>query len=183
MTPLTSDEKRYLLALARTAMEAELCGASAPAGVDAPRSLDVHAGAFVSLHIGDDLRGCVGYIEPAWPLPLTIARAGAAVTHDDRFPRLRPPELPRVCVEVSVLSPPAPLLAAAVEVGVHGLILSCAGRSGLLLPQVPVEWGWDRETFLDQLCRKAGLPAGTWRERAAELRGFTADRFAEGDRP
>lgn len=181
MTPLTPYDKRYLLVLARAAVEAEVRGTRAPTGTDAPPSLAVRAGAFVSLHIGDDLRGCVGFIEPSWPLAETIARAGAAVTHDNRFSPIRAPDLPQVTIEISVLSPPAPIRPDAVDIGVHGLILSCGGRSGLLLPQVPVEWGWDCATFLDQLCRKAGLPAGTWRDRAAELRAFTADRFAEGE--
>jgi AmmeMemoRadiSam system protein A len=181
MTSLTSEDKRYLLTLARAAVEAEIRGSTAPASTNAPPSLQIRAGAFVSLHVDDDLRGCVGYVEPAWPLPQTIARAGAVVTHDDRFPMLRVPELPAVAVEVSVLSPPAPIRPEDVEIGVHGLILTCAGRSGLLLPQVPLSRGWDRETFLDQLGRKAGMPAGSWRRPEAQLRAFTADRFAEGE--
>src|SRR5947207_12626683 len=115
-----------------------------PSVVDVHSSLALQAGVFVIWHLCGVLRGCVGYIEPAWPLLQTIARAGAAVTHDNRFTPLRGAELTHVSVEISILSPPAPIHPEAVEVGVHGLILSLAGRSGLLLPQVPVEWGWER---------------------------------------
>jgi uncharacterized protein len=181
VTALARDERAYLLRLARAAVEAQVLRFPGPDGRDAPAALQRRAGAFVSLHCEGDLRGCVGYVDPQWLLPETVARAGASVTRDDRFERLQASELPALDIEVSVLSPPEPIGAHAVEVGVHGLILSCSGRSGLLLPQVPVEWGWDRETFLDQLCRKAGLPEGAWQRPDAALRGFTAERLTEAD--
>jgi uncharacterized protein len=180
VTPLSDQERAYLLRLARAAVEAGVRRDPSPDGGDAPTSLQRHAGCFVSLHREGDLRGCVGYVDPRWLLPETVARAGAAVTRDDRFAPLLSSELFALEVEVSVLSAPAPIEPRAVEVGVHGLILSFAGRSGLFLPQVPVEWGWDLTTFLDQLCRKAGLPEGTWKKEGAELRGFTAERFSDG---
>jgi AmmeMemoRadiSam system protein A len=182
-TRLNADERGYLLRLARAAVEAEVRGGPAPSDGDAPPSLRRCAGAFVSVHCRGDLRGCVGYVTPQWLLPETVARAAAAVTRDDRFERLRVSELPGLLVEVSVLSSPTGIEPDAIEIGVHGLILSYAGRSGLLLPQVPVEWGWDVTTFLGQLCRKAGLPEGTWRVPGAELLGFTAERLTEHGDP
>jgi AmmeMemoRadiSam system protein A len=178
MTPLDTAAQGYLLGLARAAVEAAVRHQAAPDGNGAPESLRISTGVFVSVHRDGELRGCVGYVEPRWLIPETVARAGTAVVRDGRFDPLRPAELPDVEVEVSVLSRPTPIEAAAVEVGVHGLVLSFAGRSGLLLPQVPVEWAWDAPTFLEQLCRKAGLAEGTWRKPGAELRAFTAQRFS-----
>lgn len=177
MSVLSPDEQDYLLRLARAAIRAELACADLPRVDDAPARLRFRAGAFVSLHNAEDLRGCVGYIDPAWLLPETVVHAGAAVTRDGRFEPLLATELPALTIEISVLSPPTPIEAKAVEVGRHGLILRCAGRSGLLLPQVPLEWGWDRAVFLEQLCRKAGLPPGAWQHAGAELLAFTAERF------
>jgi len=104
--------------------------------------------------------------------------AVAAATEDPRFPPVSPGELPSLRVEVSVLTPLAPILPEEVEIGRHGLMVSQGGRRGLLLPQVPVEWGWDRETFLDQACVKAGLPPSAWRH-GATLQAFTAEVFGE----
>jgi AmmeMemoRadiSam system protein A len=133
--------------------------------------------AFVSLHQGEDLRGCVGYAEPHWPLAETVVRAGGAAAADRRFPALRPAELPDLIVEVSVLSPLVSIDPADVEVGVHGLVLRCGAGAGLLLPQVPVEQGWSREQFLESLGRKAGLGARAWQRPDAVLLAFTALRF------
>jgi AmmeMemoRadiSam system protein A len=139
-------------------------------------------GAFVTLHERStgDLRGCIGYIEPLFPLAETVTRAAlAAALHDRRFAPVTAAELPGLVIEISVLSPPQPIRPDAIVVGRHGLIISAGGRSGLLLPQVATELGWDAETFLDQTCRKAGLPAGTWRRPETELLGFTATVFGE----
>ncbi len=141
-----------------------------------------HAGAFVSLHHHGDLRGCIGQSEPREPLGEVIVHcAGAAALEDPRFTPVRPDELQALEIEVSVLTPPAPVAdPSTIVVGCHGLIVSRDGRRGLLLPQVAVEWGWTREEFLAQTCRKAGLPPDAW-QRGADVFAFEAEIFSEAD--
>jgi AmmeMemoRadiSam system protein A len=179
----TPAEQQQLLTLARQAIAAALAKrrAASPA---ADGVLKEKRGAFVTLHerATDDLRGCVGYVEPLFPLAETIVRAAvAAALHDTRFEPVTTRELPALRVEISVLSVPEPLRPQDVVVGTHGLILSLGGRSGLLLPQVATEHGWDVTTFLEQTCRKAGLPAGAWRRPEAHLLGFSATVFGEAE--
>jgi AmmeMemoRadiSam system protein A len=136
-------------------------------------------GAFTTLYIGTELRGCVGYVFPAASVYQTVAEtARAAAFEDTRFPPLTAKELPHLEVHLSVLSLLQPIRAEEVEVGRHGLLVSLNARRGLLLPQVPVEHGWDRETFLEQTCRKAGLPLDAW-HRGAVLEAFTAELFGD----
>ncbi len=105
--------------------------------------------------------------------------ARAAAREDFRFEPIQLAELPDLKTEISILSPPHRVTDVGdVEVGVHGLIIQQGGQRGLLLPQVPVEWAWDRDEFLDQACIKAGLPPGSWR-RGAEIYIFTAEVFGE----
>jgi AmmeMemoRadiSam system protein A len=182
MNALSVDDRRHLLALARTTVEAAVLGqVAAPLSESLPPVLRRPAGAFVTLHVDGDLRGCIGHVEPRHPLAETVARAARSATFDSRFARLTAGDLAGLEVEISVLGPLVPLSPEDVEVGVHGLLLECQQRAGLLLPQVPVHYGWDRETFLDHLCRKAGLPPGSWKREDARLLGFTAEVFAEGD--
>jgi len=105
--------------------------------------------------------------------------AVAAATEDGRFEPVRPEELPGLTIEISALGPMRPIRAEEVEVGRHGLLISRGRRRGVLLPQVPLEYGWDRQAFLEHTCWKAGLPADAWRDPSAELLGFTATVFAE----
>lgn len=136
-------------------------------------------GAFTTLHLGGRLRGCVGYIVPVYPLFQTVFEgAQAAAFGDTRFEPVSAGEAPRLQIEISVLSPMFTIRPEDVKVGRHGLMVSLHGRRGLLLPQVPTEHGWDRETFLDETCLKAGLPANAWR-RGAQLEAFTAEVFGE----
>jgi AmmeMemoRadiSam system protein A len=138
-------------------------------------------GAFTTLYVRGELRGCVGYVFPVSPLYRTIAEtARAAAFEDARFPPLTAEELPDVEVHLSILSVLQPIRAEEVQVGRHGLLVSLDARRGLLLPQVPVEHGWDRETFLEQTCRKAGLPLDAWRH-GATLEAFTAELFGDRD--
>jgi AmmeMemoRadiSam system protein A len=175
-------ERRVLLRTARDSIAAHFAGGSAATGepiADQPRR-----GVFVSLHRRADgeLRGCVGMMEAERPLGETVARmAVAAATEDRRFAPVTAEELPDLEIEISVLSPPAPIRGEEVEVGRHGLLIEHEGRRGVLLPQVPVAHKWGREEFLDQTCRKAGLPAGSWREPGARLLGFTAEVFGEDE--
>lgn len=180
---LNPEEQRWLLALARQAISEKLAGASLDLKLldsEVPSEvLRQPAGAFVTLHTGGSLRGCIGYIEPKLPLLQTVAEgAQAAAFHDPRFPPLREEELDSLEVEISVLSPVFPLEAGEVEIGKHGLLVTAEGRRGLLLPQVPVEHGWDREKFIEETCVKAGLPRTAWKE-GATLSAFTAQVFPE----
>jgi AmmeMemoRadiSam system protein A len=180
MALFTAEQQQSLLTLARAALTA----AVAERRVALPDAVDTafHAplGAFVTLTIDGELRGCIGYPEPLFPLYETIVRAAAsAALQDPRFPPVSPRELPEINIEVSVLSPLAPIAAEAVEVGTHGLVIERGTRRGLLLPQVPAEYGWTREEFLGYTCRKAGLPGDAWRDPDAKLFGFTAEVFGE----
>jgi AmmeMemoRadiSam system protein A len=136
-------------------------------------------GAFTSLYIRGQLRGCVGYVLPTSSLYRTIAEtARAAAFNDTRFQPVTKDEAPNLEIELSILSVPQPIQPEAVEIGRHGLIVSQHGRRGLLLPQVPVEHHWDRITFLEQTCRKAGLPSDAC-QKGASLQAFTAEVFGD----
>ena len=128
-----------------------------------------------------ELRGCVGYALPTVPLYRAVAETARAAAFDDsRFLPVTKDEAPGLEVSLSVLSRLFPIHPEAVEVGRHGLLVSEGARRGLLLPQVPVEHGWDRETFLEETCHKAGLPLDAWR-KAATIEAFTAEVFSDGD--
>ncbi len=180
---LSPEERRTLLAIARDAIATSLAGGRPTLPALGP-ALQEKRGGFVTLHerATGDLRGCIGYVEPLFPLAETVSRAAiAAALHDSRFPPVTRAELPGLAIEISVLSRPAPIQADEIVVGTHGLIISRGGRSGLLLPQVASEYGWDAETFLDQTCRKAGLPNGSWRCQDAQVLAFTASVFGEDE--
>jgi len=178
---LTAEERRQLLALARSAIAAHL----SPAMLTLPEvtsALRRPGAVFVTLRSrsDDELRGCIGTLEPREPLVEAVARmAVAAATQDLRFTSVSPQELPQIALEISVLTPPVPIAPQDVEPGVHGLIVRHAGRSGLLLPQVATDHRWDRETFLEHTCVKAGLPRDTWKDPGATLLAFTAVVFGE----
>lgn len=136
-------------------------------------------GAFTSLYLHGGLRGCVGYVLPTSSVYRAVAdTARAAAFEDSRFYAVTLEEARELKVELSILSPPRVIEAEAVEVGRHGLLISMHGYRGLLLPQVPVEHAWDRVTFLEQTCRKAGLPRDAW-QMGATIEAFTAEVFGE----
>ncbi len=140
-------------------------------------------GAFTSLYLGGQLRGCVGYVLPISPVYQAVAEtARAAAFEDTRFYPVTLTEARHVQIELSILTPPRRIAAEDVEIGKHGLLISMSGRRGLLLPQVPMERQWDRVTFLEQTCSKAGLPADAW-QRGATLEAFTAEVFGEKSHP
>ncbi len=180
---LDEGERRALLDLARTAIEARLTGRPVPSvpalGLETP----VPSGVFVTLRLHDRLRGCIGAIDTTDPLPELVTRVAAdAATEDPRFPPLPADALAEVQLEISVLGPLEPVRdPAGIEVGRHGLVVEQGERRGLLLPQVRTEWGWDRDTFLAQTCRKAGLASDAW-QRGAILYRFEALVFAEAAR-
>lgn len=137
-------------------------------------------GAFVTLYLAGELRGCIGVATAVSPLYETVQNCAiSAATTDPRFPPLTLSELSEVRIEISVLSPLERVKAIEeIEIGVHGLIVYHEGRRGLLLPQVATEHGWDREQFLRQVCRKAGLPMDEW-TKGARVERFTALVFGE----
>jgi len=142
--------------------------------------LDEPRGAFTTIYFHGNLRGCVGYVFPVASLYRTVAEtARAAAFEDTRFSPVSPQEAPELDVSLSILSSLQVITPEEVEIGRHGLVVSHGGRRGLLLPQVPVEHQWDRATFMEQTCRKAGLPLDAWRQ-GATLEAFTAEVF--GDR-
>ena len=139
-------------------------------------------GAFTTLYVSGQLRGCVGYALPVTSLYRTVAETARAAAFDDsRFWPLKVDELPNLEISLSILSLLRPIRPEEVEIGRHGLLITLSGRRGLLLPQVPIEHGWDRATFLQQTCRKAGLPLNAW-QSGATLEAFTAEIFGDHDR-
>jgi AmmeMemoRadiSam system protein A len=180
MTPTeySQQERTLLLQLAHDAIESALIGKSISTEPPTPHLAEPR-GAFTTLHIEGKLRGCVGYVVPLYPLYRTIAEtAVAAALQDDRFPPLTRIEAPLLQVEISILSPLKPITPEEIVIGKHGLVVNRGSYRGLLLPQVPLEWGWDRETFIAQTCRKAGLSADAWK-MGATLEAFTAEIFSD----
>ncbi|MGZ5454360.1 MAG: AmmeMemoRadiSam system protein A [Candidatus Aminicenantales bacterium] len=178
--PLTPEEERTCLKLARQALEHYFATSRHLRSPVKSGLLKEKRGAFVTLTIDGELRGCIGYPLPVKPLDETIIEmAVAAATQDTRFDPLAADELKKLKIEISVLGLPEPVNdPGKVQVGSHGIIVSKGYYRGLLLPQVPVEHGWDRETFLSHGCLKAGLPPEEWK-KGAKLEVFTAQVFSE----
>lgn len=175
----TAEERGVLLRLAHTSIESAL---NREAILLEPPSahLAEPRGAFTTIYVEGELHGCVGYVIPVASLYRTVAEtARGAAFEDSRFPPITRAELSNLEVSLSVLSPLKPISAEEVKVGRHGLLISQLGHRGLLLPQVAVEHNWDRVTFLDQTCRKAGLQSDAWQKGAA-IEAFTAEIFGDG---
>jgi AmmeMemoRadiSam system protein A len=182
--PVSSLERAALLALARDSVSRRLAGRAPPEVGTALAALDEPRAAFVTIRRRDtgDLRGCRGECPARRPLPECVSRVAVSAALDDpRFLPVTLAELPEVVFEISALTEPVTIRPEDVLVGRHGLILAAEGTVGLLLPQVPIEQGWDREAFLDGLCRKAGLPRGCWRLPGASLRAFEAEVWSEDE--
>ena len=174
------EERLTLLTLARESIQAALDDRKI--SLDPPTShLAELRGAFTSLHRRGHLRGCVGYVFPVTSVYRTVAEtARAAAFEDTRFYAISREEMPELEIHLSILSKLRPIAPSQIEVGRHGLLVSLAGRRGLLLPQVPAQYGWDRATFIEQTCRKAGLGSDAW-DRGATLEAFTAEVFGDHD--
>jgi AmmeMemoRadiSam system protein A len=180
MSRLSSDDCRALLDLARRAISS---------AVIEKRILDLSAcaitptepaGAFVTLHRDGQLRGCVGQVESLDPLDETIGRAAInAALHDPRFPAVGADEVESLEIEISVLSPPAPIAPEAILLGQHGLLIVKGENRGVLLPQVATERRWSSQRFLEEACAKAGLPRDAWREPATRVFAFAAEVFSD----
>jgi len=138
-------------------------------------------GAFVTIHMRESLRGCIGYIKGVKPMKETIEdMALSAAFKDPRFISLTKDEYEVIDIEISILTPIVVLENIEdVKVGRDGLIITRGFQSGLLLPQVPVEQGWDRDTFIEHTCYKAGLPANAWKDPETKIETFSAQVFSE----
>ena len=189
---LTQEEGEFLIHLARNTVTQYLETGKVPKPPkETPKKLFEHCGVFVTISIpvkGEkELRGCIGYPYPTSPLvEAVIDSAINAATQDPRFEPLTFDELGKVVFEVSVLTPPELVdvkntkeYLSKIKVGEDGLIVERGPYKGLLLPQVPVEWGWCEEEFLCQCCMKAGLPPDTWLTKDAKIYKFNAIVFDE----
>jgi MEMO1 family protein len=179
---LSGAEKTELLKLARRTIECGLSGESFPDYTGKSSNLIKNGAAFVTLKEHGELRGCVGFTEPVYPLWEAVERAAAlAAFRDTRFFPVTKAELKDISIEVSVLSDLVRIKSADdIVIGTHGVVIRKGDRSGLFLPQVPVEQGWNREQYLQYLCEeKAGLLPDDWKEKDAELYVFTTDIFSE----
>ena len=185
---MNQSEGEAAVHLARAAALAESKGEEffLPEGL--PESFAPESGAFVTVleYPGAELRACIGYPEPVFPLGRAIAMAAVGAVHDPRFPTLTPAEAEACLFEVTILTPPQPLpysdpedLKSRIVIGRDGLIIECHGRRGLFLPQVPVEQGWDTEQYLNHLCLKAGLRAPVWKSGDASFKVFRGEIFEE----
>ncbi|MFP4581201.1 MAG: AmmeMemoRadiSam system protein A [Candidatus Sumerlaeia bacterium] len=185
---LTPEHKEWLLSLARKTLEnLKPRGSHKPDEallIDSPipEPLKEKRGAFVTLHRQGQLRGCIGYVQPIEPLYRTVIdNAVNAARSDPRFPPVHLDEVSEIDIEISVMTVPEPIAVDDIEVGRHGLIAKSGPMRGLLLPQVATEHGWDRETFLNHTCMKAGLPPDSWKEGDVHFDAFTAQVFGEKD--
>ena len=173
---LSKQERTEILALARESLREVICHKRELTRAPQSGILGLRAGAFVSLHLKGKLRGCIGIVEPIATLGETIARcAVSAASEDPRFLPLGPEEVEDVEIEVSVLSAAAPIAAEDVVVGVHGLLLERGSQRGLLLPQVAVGHGLDRQRFLEETCRKAGIAVDAWKSKETRILAFTCE--------
>ncbi len=178
---LSPADRQLLLQVARDSIAAHLQGkAAAPAKATSP-VLEELRGAFVSLHRRGQLRGCIGYIEAIKPLLKTVSEmAPAAAFQDPRFRPLQADELADLEIEISVLTPLKLIKNTdEIEVGRDGLYIVRGPNRGLLLPQVATQYHWDRRTFLEQTCNKAGLPPDAWKDPTTQIFTFRAEIFSD----
>ncbi len=189
----SSEERSQLLRLAHDSISSALDHLEISTEPPTPHFAELR-GVFTSIYLRHDtpehdqpghdrpaeaLRGCVGYVLPTCPVYRAVAETARAAAFDDnRFPPVTREEAPHLAIELSILSPAQPILPEEIEIGRHGLLVSWHGHRGLLLPQVPVEHAWDRTMFLEQTCRKAGLPPDAW-QKDATIEAFTAEVFGE----
>ena len=184
----SDEDGEFAVRTARRVVESYLLERRIP-DLKFPKRFEEKSGVFttISTYPERELRGCIGFPEPAFPLKKALVESAlSAALQDPRFPPLGKDELDRVIFEVSLLTPPEEIkvdrraeLPKKIRVGKHGLIVERGFYKGLLLPQVPVEWGWDEEEFLSQTCWKAGLPMDCWLDDATRVYAFSAEIFEE----
>jgi len=183
---LTQEEGKAAVRLARDSLTNYLSKRARITASGLPENFNEKRGVFVTLHEEGELRGCIGYPEPVMPLGKAIVDSAInAGANDPRFPPVRPNELSRIEIEVTILTKPEPYdipkkqLPEAVKIGCDGLIIRKGIFSGLLLPQVATEWNFDPLEFLGQVSVKAGLPSDAWLDADAEIYHFQAQIFSE----
>jgi AmmeMemoRadiSam system protein A len=176
---LSEQDKKSLRQIAKAVIENRVRGKTVPDFKVDSAILKENRGAFVTIQKKGQLRGCIGYIEGRGPLHKTIEEmAEAAALRDPRFTPVTERELPDLEIEISVLTPLRKITdVREIEVGKHGIYILKGWLSGLLLPQVATEYGWDRQTFLEHTCQKAGLPSNAWKDKDTEIYIFSADIF------
>jgi uncharacterized protein len=180
---LTNEEKQLLLKIARSSIQSALGGKPLLQKINKYGSLNRPSGVFVTLRIGENLRGCIGYVEPFFPLVQATQEAAVkAAMEDPRFMPMALAELANITIEISVLSPLSELHdKTKIEIGKHGLVIDAGFRRGLLLPQVATENKWNREQFLKHTAAKAGLPTDAWKRNEIKLFTFTVEKFDESE--
>lgn len=177
---LEDRDRSELLRIARTTLREHLTTGYLPPGAPHRKTLLQPAGAFVTIYVDGLLRGCMGRVEAEQPLYLTVEELTvAAATRDPRFDPVRLEELKAARIAVSVLTQPVAAQPEEIVIGRDGLVVTRGPRRGLLLPQVATEHGFTVEQFLDETCKKAGLPPGAWREAGTTVERFTAEVFEE----
>lgn len=180
--PLSADERRQLLILARRAVTEAVSSRLLADFPDPIGRLAEPGSAFVTIHCGGRLRGCVGRTDRALALSEVVVQCAiGAALHDRRFRELHSSELASTDIEISVLSELQPVVPEAIEVGKHGIVVGSGDRRGLLLPQVAAERGWSVEQFLRETCQKAGLDADAWTRSQTQIWAFTTEAFSEKD--
>jgi len=177
---MTESEHQFLIQLARASIIATVSGKPLPVAESPGPSLQSQSGCFVTIKQQGQLRGCIGNFVSRQPLWQTVREmAVSAATRDPRFYPMKPADLENFKVEISVLSPLQMINSIEeIQVGTHGIYLVKGHAHGVLLPQVATEYGWNRETFLRQTCKKAGLPETAWQQKA-EIYIFSAEVFSE----
>ncbi|MBU1887886.1 MAG: AmmeMemoRadiSam system protein A [Candidatus Omnitrophica bacterium] len=178
---LSKEEKQKLLQIAKASVAEAVTGKKQAKIEVTEKRLKENCGAFVTLKKQGQLRGCIGYIIAVKPLYETVKDvARSAAINDYRFSPVTEEELDSIDIEISALTPLKRISDInEIEVGKHGLYMKQGFSSGLLLPQVATEYNWDRKTFLDQTCRKAGLSINAWQDPATEIYTFSAEVFGE----
>jgi AmmeMemoRadiSam system protein A len=178
---LSPEEKQTLLNIARQAIAGKLNIQHDEVRAGRSAALSRPSGAFVTLHRSGRLRGCIGYVRAIRPLAEAVEElAEKAALEDPRFSPLRRQEFEGIQIEISVLGPIVPMrFPDEIEIGKHGILLEYGYASGLLLPQVATEWGWNREQFLESTAEKAGLPVSVLQDPKVKISLFTAEVFSE----
>ena len=178
---LNNEEKKFLLSLAREVIQTTAGSKKFNQPKYFSEILKKKLGVFVTLHKYGNLRGCIGYVEGIKPLQQAVQEmAMSAAFNDPRFPSVTAEEVDDIIIEISVLSPIKKINNTnEIEIGRHGLIIENGLNKGLLLPQVATEYYWDKKTFLEHTCRKAGLPDDAWQEKETDIYIFSAEIFSE----
>jgi len=180
MPCLSEADQQALLELASKAIREAVLHRKLPDAISREGVFSERRGVFVTIHVRGRLQGCIGVTEPNESLGEAVVRcAVGAALEDPRFAPMKEPQLEEMSIEISLLSPLEPILLEAIEIGRHGLLVVNQAQRGLLLPKVATEHGLTREQFLEETCRKAGLPRGAWKDAGTRIFGFTCEVFSD----